>query len=738
MKTNTYSCRMKIGETEKTVVLATLQEEEKKENTKQSIHHIQLIDRSGSMYDEIDELIEHVKLTVKSMNPEDVFSIITFSGHHDFEVVFQGIPVNNYKLDDILNSLDKYKRAIGTTCFSDPIQCAKEIVMNPAIQSLTDSFSITLFTDGEPVVPWSESEENEKVVSLIREIRNQILAFNTIGYGSHCNRQRLTEWSSLSELGEMIHSSEISDYSKIFKYNHERVVNQTSSRISISVKSPCEVYYSNENSISDLMTQEDKENLVVNHSSNRSNQIIFVSDLKDFEFEINEEKYQVSTSENMRPSSYIPILYKLAYIKYYNGNRSESFSIIQHNLKDKEAIDSHLKSFTYREVENHVKLLKDRAFSSLNRQVDTAPEDYVPRKDSYCVIDFLNHLMSINQCRYIPHDYQRIGRKKSYSSNLFHSTEESYKLIGIDYNKSKLNVNVKFLVNGYVEVPEELKPSAGQFGLSETIPAKRYFSHSVVKDGELNIKELHLEIPSKQYRVLADLINKRKDTVDVSEFLSIVDIEDGKAILVAHLDMLPIVNSKMSQISIDEVYGLVYAEKQLESKIKVLKYRKSKTPSILIESNNTKYTDEQLDFLKLIGVSSDGTYRDPNSTLSSAEDSDFYVARNIEFNLSGFSSIPSVESVINGKSKGTSSKFVREELESPHSDILIDSELAASNARLNDVRGLLAGIKISKILTGGWFTGLVPDSKKKDVYIYSTDKNEFNLTVKTTMTKCYI
>ena len=69
---------MKIGETEKTVVLATLQEEEKKENTKQSIHHIQLIDRSGSMYGEIDELIEHVKLTVKSMNPEDVFSIITF------------------------------------------------------------------------------------------------------------------------------------------------------------------------------------------------------------------------------------------------------------------------------------------------------------------------------------------------------------------------------------------------------------------------------------------------------------------------------------------------------------------------------------------------------------------------------------------------------------------------------------------------------------------------------------
>ena len=56
-----------------------------------------------------------------------------------------------------------------------------------------------------------------------------------------------------------------------------------------------------------------------------------------------------------------------------------------------------------------------------------------------------------------------------------------------------------------------------------------------------------------------------------------------------------------------QVYGLVYAEKQLESKIKVLKYRKSKTPSILIESNNTKYTDEQLDFLKLIGVSSDGT-----------------------------------------------------------------------------------------------------------------------------------
>jgi hypothetical protein len=72
------------------------------------------------------------------------------------------------------------KSVIGCTCFSDPIKEVSEIVKE--LSGLNQNFSITLFTDGEPVCPWSNEEEERRTLEIVKSMSDKIIAFNTVGY----------------------------------------------------------------------------------------------------------------------------------------------------------------------------------------------------------------------------------------------------------------------------------------------------------------------------------------------------------------------------------------------------------------------------------------------------------------------------------------------------------------------------------------------------------------------------
>lgn len=151
------------------------------------IHHIQILDRSGSMTGQIDRLIENVKMTIDHMKESDFFSIIWFSGHEQYRTLIKGASVKSDRSYSKL--LDSIKSTLGTTCFSDPVKEAKSIVSE--LRDLCPNFSVTLFTDGAPVCPWSSNEEDVKVSDLISSMKNDIISFNTIGYGGYYNGELL-------------------------------------------------------------------------------------------------------------------------------------------------------------------------------------------------------------------------------------------------------------------------------------------------------------------------------------------------------------------------------------------------------------------------------------------------------------------------------------------------------------------------------------------------------------------
>ena len=202
-----YKNTVKIGDSDYTVVTVNQEEGEVQEivAAPSKTHHIQILDRSGSMSSHIYTLIEQVKQTLDVIPETDLISIIWFSSPGEYKTLVKGAT----KSPELLRMLDSLKSVLGTTCFSDPIREAKGIVDD--LKALCPTFNITLFTDGQPVTPWGQKEEENRCYTILKEFGKDVLAFNTIayGYGSVGTIEFLRNLSGMSEFGMQIYSSDI-------------------------------------------------------------------------------------------------------------------------------------------------------------------------------------------------------------------------------------------------------------------------------------------------------------------------------------------------------------------------------------------------------------------------------------------------------------------------------------------------------------------------------------------------
>ena len=179
------------------------------------MHHIQVLDRSGSMWADIDDLIENVKDTIRFIPDGDYVSIIWFSGADQCNVLIKGAQKN----DSLYALLDTLKSTLGVTCFSTPMKEVGNIIND--LKPICPNFSVTVFTDGQPVVAWGTEEEIRRTLEAIDVWKDDVLALNTIGYGNYYDQDFLKQMSAKTTFGQFIHSSLIGDYTDIFSHNYE-------------------------------------------------------------------------------------------------------------------------------------------------------------------------------------------------------------------------------------------------------------------------------------------------------------------------------------------------------------------------------------------------------------------------------------------------------------------------------------------------------------------------------------
>lgn len=684
------------------------------------VHHILLLDRSYSMSGEIDTLMDNVKEALAAVSPDDLVTIVWFAGPGQFRTVVQGARID----DGLYKVLDGLKSTVGTTCFSEPLAAARDVIRDLGV--LCPNFVVTLFTDGCPVVPWDDEEQ--RVKDIVSSFAGEVIAVNTIGYGRYYNQQLLLDVSNLSQYGVFNHSSRISDYSKLFGHNYERIADLTLANIEVQAPGADILY------LGDRNTMMYRDAMRLRLLSRRRNQVFIIGpDEGDFSFTYDGQVYNTADirSPKLNSATVRNLYFALAYNTYYLGDRESSLRVLLHDLGDKALVDSHMSAFTWDEVEGHANKLRKAVFQTKARYVDgVCDADYLPADNAPCLMDAFKVLAKGENFFVAPigggRKYNRIGVKVV---DLFGRTELAVDEVADRFEHMVLNedkMNVSFRVSMPILV--HLNPKAAdRVGLPRTVRAKQYRTYAIIKDGALNMPEVEAILDASTFDTLTSMGLRMQ---------ILRDEEKGRRVLM-DLTSLPVINRAYTAADTDDVFRATKKVTELKTRQKVVNFfLKELEGTAPIEFHREErfetYTSEQIQVLRDHGINERFEYS-PVQT-AREECGEQYETRSLDFDLKNFSSLPKVEETMQKMRSGgkltPSQQLMAFQIEdimksaaergiditSADAKSFLREDLRTTKAALLEARMFLSIIKMGKILTGGWFEGLEPDGKGNFLY----------------------
>ena len=752
-----YKNLVQVGGRKLTVVTVNQEDGEvvtevKKVTTSPKVHHIQILDRSGSMAGHIHQLISQVQKTLDLMGGQDLVSIVWFSSPGQYRTLVKGAK----KSPELVKMLDSLRSTLGTTCFSDPMKEVKQIVEE--LSPLCPDISITLFTDGQAVTSWSPEEEENRTLDLVKSFKDKVISVNTVGYSNFYRQDFLKSLSSLSEFGVFTHSSNIEDYYQIFRNNFERIVEGKIENVHIEYPLDIDGIYLNRK-----FTKMEKLEMWMSRLDKNKNQFFLVGK-GDFTFIYNDKEiFSKDLKEEVADPTVKNFLYSYAYGLYYTNKRRESLEVLA-CLRDKALLDSHMSAFTFDECAMHQALLEKAVLNTGNRIIEgVAKANYLPPKDAFCVMDLMQ-MLAKSKAFYLPfhkeaEEYERIGKKTTDTHDMFvwGSDPVLAEFSDMVWNKDKVNLSVRICVPGTVKLnPKE----AREVGLPETVDSQIFRNHTFIKDGSLNIKKVIVLMPETLYN---EIQGKRKilEMLDNDKALmKKVSSDYGKPYVMVRimLSRIPIINASYNEdVSAAKVFNTCSKLLNLECYQKYLGYywkgfETSATASQMKVGVFENRSADQIRVLENHGIEKSGSYSGIGNQTPKNADCDFYETRTFKFAFKGISDLPSVkevqEKVAAKKTTISVSKMNEAHLrlikKARESNINLGAavvqtrdwltqEIMDTKSQIFGIRAELCALKMAKLLNGDNFEGFVLDKKQNLCF----EKGEETLYLKMDRTKEY-
>lgn len=694
---------LQIGGLTKKVLFASFKEEkEVTEETVERLHHIHILDRSGSMYSSIGKLVDNVKATLDYMDDGDLITVIWFSGFNECKVLLKGAT----KSKDLYTLLDTLKSTVGLTCFSEPLKLTNEVI--DELKVLCPNFSVTMFTDGCTVTPHSQEEERVRIFKQLEIMRPNILALNTIGYGWYYEEDLLKSMAETSLFGRMIHSENIEEYKEIWNRQYKMISGCIPERVNIRIKdNDGDIVYLTRNN-----TKLSKGVIEMSYLDKWKNQFFVICPEATEVVNIvhNEEltTYKLDDLKvtKMRKDTAANFLYALAYEYYYAGRTEEALDILM-ELKDKNMIDRQLNAFTSSERQEFQDSLQKTIFNNSDRD-SSAPDNYIPVEDAFCIMDLLK-ILSSDDNYYVPtKNYNRVGQKVTDNFNLFNSTKTnpgSFKDIVL--NSKNLNISLMFTVDGTVKINPR---QASKNNLPVEIDSKLFRNHTIIKDGRLNMDTLSCKLTPNTCDILKDKI-PMKYTIENDETITTIDLRQ-----------LPIINRMYAKDKDPKnLLSVVKKINELKAAAKVYKeYYKVSNENTNVIIDTVEYTPEQLEILKEHGLNAQLQYVGVDNTVAEKDEQDFYMTRSLECTLKGWSSLPKLSDVFTKKETGKKMNEPTACMSDVIDEISAGSDLKSSIDNIKDeVLRLsldLNTLKMAKVLTGSWWEDLELDTKGNYIF----------------------
>jgi hypothetical protein len=519
-----------------------------------------------------------------------------------------------------------------------------------------------------------------------------------------------------------------------FNYNTQKDVEEDVSHAEVEVR--CEgkeiLYYTRRN------TGLGRDSLKVSITLKARNYFYILSPGKDdFVFQINNQQYYSSKIKCEITEKQIEnLLYALCYEEYSRGNSDRARDILVTSLADRYLSKNIINSFTTRERQSCMGLLFKAAHK---RKVKVGPRIWKPSRlmegtlsegevltEGTCFMQLLE-VFENNNDKFIPvhsNSYKRIGKKVMDNYNVFKidkSERVTADFSDLVFTKEKLNISVRYEILGYITINPRQARAVGFE--TNVFKAKVFREQTIIRDGEINISKFKMLSSVETMKYLEKL--KIKDLFRVLEKNDY--FYEDYTLIELDITKLPILNKEyiLKGDSLEYILDNTCGQRLAECRQKVLKYYIEKANKEVFCKKST-YTKEQIELLKTYSLDANGIYQGVDNKVVS-EGADQYECKFFEFSLKGFSTLPKVEDVLS-KMKAGSKKFNKPETamgayikeltlrKVTENTSMLFKLLEEQKSIIKSATKTLAKVKLTKALTGSWWSGLKLDNRENYLY----------------------
>lgn len=667
-----------------------------------NVNHVIIYDRSGSMGGTLSSLIEDLKTHLRKVQLGDTVSLGWFSGEGSFRFPLKGHKVTS---NDDFKALDKVLDAnstiIGTTCFSEILADTEQVVKD--LKPFGDNFSLMFLSDGYPVV----SNYNKEVTAInnaIKKVAGKVTSAVLVGYGDYYNKELMADMTEKFG-GQLVHSSDLKSLDATLE-SYVTNAGKSKPRVIVELAMPQAAGLDFAFSIhgNAVNTYAIDKNVVAYLPSGEDETVYFFTDKKPAGKE----------------SALTKGVYAAAYTLTQRAKTDLAMKVMS-AIGDVALVTQLNNAFTNADYGKAELALLDAMNYENRRFTGGHKVDCLPKDDAFCLMDALDLLMSDSEAEFQPfHDafeYKKVGvgtKTKAGYPEFKPDRESRVPLTDLVWNDTKLNLSIRALINGEVDLPKKSVSGLTRPAGISSVRANIWRNYTIVRDGFLNVTKLPVSLSKKTYeKFLAE---------------GVIDQEHNRhyagRVYVLHLDRLPVINRAAASTNLNAhvLCDKVLTEAKVESFLKVAKAeleslvpRKERVEAALSSDPSTAA------FLRDCGmtVSNTGeyTFSPPTEKLDPV---DFYMAKEFKIKVKGMSSLPKVDDVkakVAAKKELTGySEYMADALKTiskdlsnvKSSDRVTKLETLIANARhdLYDVRSTIQRTKYAVLLSKRWFSDL--------------------------------
>lgn len=578
----------------------------------QSVHHVFVIDCSGSMHGALDDIRRDLCNKMATLLKEgDSMSLIWFSGRGEYGVALEDYRINGpMNVDAARRVVNSHLVARGLTAFVGPLQAALHVINGVEKRDSGKAHSLFFMTDG--------CDNQHSVSDILRaacDLNGNLSSATVIEYGWYCNRSLMTKIAA--ELGgSHRHNSGFQDYEPLVSSQFSSASAPKRELVSLCATPANGIAFAVGNGITVYKVENGKA--LVQYGERSA--LFFMSDTPGTAEVLEAQADSLSEPEISGVYAAMSVASKTL--------DNAMFDALMRYAGDCRLASISANAFGAQKITELEKEIESAAMNANMRYSLGYSKNVVPEENAYCFMDMIADLMDGENAWYPRHDsfsYERTGKKMVSAQNALYESEKkelaeavasgdmrrvkeltdkigesrAYEPIfehasenpgcpfdSLVWNGTRANLSVQVTFAGKIELPEN------KFGIPRDFQTVIVRTYTLVKDGIIHTYVIPVSLCETTFNKLQSHGLLRGETYAAGKIYEL------------DFSSLPVVNRKMAKTrpSAEKLCRMTYEMNKLRGYSAVLTYYRGKHSVSSHKGFAELYGAEGAEWLKEMGV----------------------------------------------------------------------------------------------------------------------------------------